>query len=1023
MFYQTSLDNKKITIWIAVVILLLVLQNVSANNQIIKLENGRVRLILNYPNIQVDSLEEDEMFISDNSDSLIYDFRPHKEPFFEEIKHFGAKINSLFIRIHSGHFNSGYSIMCLAKVSGSTIKIEEAFGYFEIKNTSGVVTKTIGRPPHNVLRDFIKTTNYKFIKAIDDTDFMYLNQLIKSKLLNNEIVSNREESHKSNNNLLMLILLKRTLTKGHVFRFEEDYLFPLAIPSKSFAHSRTKFPFSKYLQELNFIDSSSPKITVISKNYKDSILRKVSVKPENFKIKYRLIGYERLLRIKRIDGWIKNGLLTGVAEIFFENVVDGYYNIKNPSIRCSFINGDLDGGISFYLNGVLSSSLLIEEINLNNSDVGNVTSNTTLNNSTSKEIDETISIEKKKLDSLIPSNDNNDYQVVVVSGDNYYDISERMGFNLNQLIKSNTYPVLRLPINKDLKYQKLFNYKLHIVQKNETYSSIATRYGLTVAQLMEHNYWQEKYLPINEKVFIPRNKQSTVYFTTFYPNGREKAFIKSNNGNKIEFKYYVNDIFFPSDRYAYKAVVTGNNNGEGFEFTEEKLTPYFRDTTRQIYSTRIGNLNIRIEKIDTTIAEVSFNKFKGYNVFNGKSIRMSNKGRFETIYENGTPKSINWFFTNPTFNLKGDYANDSKDIFLRNVSWEQPDGFIAQGTMNYAYELVGPGKVYYPRCKEWTEFEEMSLRTNNVSCYRDWGQRVREELRRWRKDFFKAFNKPFDDLNESVCGNKPNCSISGGVGYTNGEGPHLLDGNGAPVERPKYDLSSEEFDPEFTYVLVDDTEMNDLSEIVELRVEGESTDYLYADIGNVNYRPTPLSIVPPVKSESGEFICEVREPDIYAKFSGGSFIGMRGGGRPHMGTDCITKVGQELWAPIDGKVEHVGYSYNSNKTFSLGAVEWQSEFVKEDNLKPRSQAELATVTIRNSKGVEVKLLYVARSPLIRGQLVRQGDLIGYSGDLSKVYPPLIPLADPGRMTQHTHFEVKIGKYHYNWDLTKKAKRK
>ena len=99
------------------------------------------------------------------------------------------------------------------------------------------------------------------------------------------------------------------------------------------------------------------------------------------------------------------------------------------------------------------------------------------------------------------------------------------------------------------------------------------------------------------------------------------------------------------------------------------------------------------------------------------------------------------------------------------------------------------------------------------------------------------------------------------------------------------------------------------------------------------------------------------------------------GKRRHLGVDLAAVPGDDLVAPISGRVELVGWAY--------------------------PDADLGSLTIKGD-GVSVKLLYL-RSPLRIGDIVKAGDPIGQAQDVVSYYARK---AKPG-MTNHIHLELTI----------------
>lgn len=105
------------------------------------------------------------------------------------------------------------------------------------------------------------------------------------------------------------------------------------------------------------------------------------------------------------------------------------------------------------------------------------------------------------------------------------------------------------------------------------------------------------------------------------------------------------------------------------------------------------------------------------------------------------------------------------------------------------------------------------------------------------------------------------------------------------------------------------------------------------------------------------------------------FGASRGGGRKHLGLDLISVPGDEVVAPISGRVVKVGWAY--------------------------PDADLGSLTIEG-EGATFQLLYV-RSLQKVGTLLTQGDVVGEAQDVAAYY------ARKGQngMTNHVHGKLTL----------------
>ena len=104
----------------------------------------------------------------------------------------------------------------------------------------------------------------------------------------------------------------------------------------------------------------------------------------------------------------------------------------------------------------------------------------------------------------------------------------------------------------------------------------------------------------------------------------------------------------------------------------------------------------------------------------------------------------------------------------------------------------------------------------------------------------------------------------------------------------------------------------------------------------------------------------------------GSFHAPRGG-RLHEGVDFVCTAGQEIYAPISGKIKRVAYPYASD-------LRW-------------------TGCVIESLNVKIMMFYMKLARNMVGKNVARGDIIGKAQAISNKYP------DSG-MIDHVHMQVE-----------------
>jgi murein DD-endopeptidase MepM/ murein hydrolase activator NlpD len=113
---------------------------------------------------------------------------------------------------------------------------------------------------------------------------------------------------------------------------------------------------------------------------------------------------------------------------------------------------------------------------------------------------------------------------------------------------------------------------------------------------------------------------------------------------------------------------------------------------------------------------------------------------------------------------------------------------------------------------------------------------------------------------------------------------------------------------------------------------------------------------------------------------GSGHYGAPRGNRVHNGTDFICVPGQDVYAPITGKIVRVAYPY-------AGDLKWSGCLIVGDR-------------------TEAKMFYMRLSRHIVGSFVEAGDVIGTAQNISNRYSS--PDREP--MTPHVHLQIKMMDY-------------
>lgn len=132
------------------------------------------------------------------------------------------------------------------------------------------------------------------------------------------------------------------------------------------------------------------------------------------------------------------------------------------------------------------------------------------------------------------------------------------------------------------------------------------------------------------------------------------------------------------------------------------------------------------------------------------------------------------------------------------------------------------------------------------------------------------------------------------------------------------------------------------------------------------------------------------QPDQFANPTGGTVRGCdsygcghfgapRGTSRTHDGADWVSTPGQDVFAPVNGKVVRVSAPYRNDPRYS-------------------------GVLIESPRGRSVFVWYVSPSNKIIGRTVAAGDVIGTAQDLTIKYPARPPRR-PGPITNHVHVRI------------------
>jgi len=160
------------------------------------------------------------------------------------------------------------------------------------------------------------------------------------------------------------------------------------------------------------------------------------------------------------------------------------------------------------------------------------------------------------------------------------------------------------------------------------------------------------------------------------------------------------------------------------------------------------------------------------------------------------------------------------------------------------------------------------------------------------------------------------------------------------------------------------------SEIEEAAAPHEQVSPVLERSRATGMSPPPFEMIPPLPR------IQARRDDAGDWWHGAS----RGGGtRHHNGVDLLAEPGTPVRSPLDGTVHRINFTTSG----------------------------MATITLRNNDGQEVKLLYVApvdgrgNRLLTPGASVQAGQIIGTVEDLGEGYGD----ARTGRMKNHVHMRV------------------
>lgn len=118
----------------------------------------------------------------------------------------------------------------------------------------------------------------------------------------------------------------------------------------------------------------------------------------------------------------------------------------------------------------------------------------------------------------------------------------------------------------------------------------------------------------------------------------------------------------------------------------------------------------------------------------------------------------------------------------------------------------------------------------------------------------------------------------------------------------------------------------------------------------------------------------IATPGIRSDSQGDGHFGSPRGGRTHRGIDFDIPPGCELFAPVSGEVNKIGYAYG-------------------DDLRWRY------IQIRDEQDLNWRIFYVKPDVSVGDNVMKDVDPIGVSDDISSRYPG---------MTPHIHLEIKDG---------------
>jgi len=106
---------------------------------------------------------------------------------------------------------------------------------------------------------------------------------------------------------------------------------------------------------------------------------------------------------------------------------------------------------------------------------------------------------------VIPSSSTGEINYIVQKGDNLYNIANKYGVSVNDLLNLNKLSTTVLQIGQILKIPGSTNYNTYIVQKGDSLWKIANQYSTTVSKLMTINNLTSTSLDIGQTLLIPTN--------------------------------------------------------------------------------------------------------------------------------------------------------------------------------------------------------------------------------------------------------------------------------------------------------------------------------------------------------------------------------------------------------------------------------------------------------------------------------------------------------------------------------------